>query len=388
MVPIEYIVKVIAAADIPKTASPPNQDTWEKVGITAIALGLAPLLHWRLEQASITIPPMVMAKLAITRKAHARRNADIARQLGQVLAACARQQLDVLVLKGAFLAPKVYPEAALRPMNDIDLLFRPQDLGRVGSLLEQLGYQGKYKAAERGPGITKHLSTYRRPGSEGATPNPYLSTGGDRMIEPHGSLEESWFGLKVDITPGAWERAVPISLHGQPAYRLCMADMVLHLAVHAVFHVIMGTAVFVQLYDIDRLLKSRANELDWPQLLALAEQSGASPFLYAGLYWARNLYQAPVPKAQLVQLAQAAPPRLRSHIQALGAVELFKQTQRPPLVTLGHRLRRGLADRHEAARWAGSWQAKWRVWQTALAFYKTDTAHLFWRLKDKLKAPA
>ena len=68
------------------------------------------------------------------------------------------------------------------------------------------------------------------------------------MVEPHGSLEESWFGLKVDITPGVWERALRIQLHDQPAYRLSNPDMLLHLAVHATFHVIMGSSVFVQLY--------------------------------------------------------------------------------------------------------------------------------------------
>ena len=76
------------------------------------------------------------------------------------------------------------------------------------------------------------------------------------MVEPHGSLEESWFGLKVDVTPGVWARAVPVLVYGQPAYRLSTSDMILHLAVHAAFHVIMGASVFVQLYDIGRVVET------------------------------------------------------------------------------------------------------------------------------------
>jgi hypothetical protein len=51
-------------------------------------------------------------------------------------------------------------------------------------------------------------------------------------------------------------------------------------------------------------------------------------------------------------------------------------------VTLWQRLRRGVEDRRETARWASRPVDKWRVWQTAVSFHKTDTAAL---LKQKLK---
>lgn len=353
----------------------------EDIAVTAVALGLAPLLHWHLSQDEITLPSMAMAKLAVTRKAHAKRNNAISEQLAEILAACAAEEIKVLVLKGAFLAPTVYPDPALRPMNDIDLLFRPEDLARVGPLLESLGYRGKHKNPTQGPGIVKHLSSYRRIGNEGQTPNPYLSTGSDRMVEPHGSLEESWFGLRVDITPGVWDRAISISLHNQPAYRLSVADILLHLAIHATFHVIMGASVFVQLYDIGQVISTWEHQIDWSQVLTLTKRARAEPFVYAGFYWAKRLYKAPLPDELLIQLAQTCPPDLVTYIQSFDAVSLLERTQNPPLVTLRQRLWRGVLDRRETARWADSFMEKWRVWQTAFAFYKTDTAALF---KEKL----
>jgi hypothetical protein len=350
---------------------------WDTITVTAIALGLAPLLHNSLQHAEHTVPPMALAKLAVTRQAHAQRNQAIADQLAELLTACAAHHVDALVLKGALLAPAIYPDPALRPMNDIDLLFRPDDLPRVGPILESLGYCGKHKSADFGPGVTKHLSTYRRAGSEGNTPNPYLSAHADRTIEPHGSLEESWFGLKVDVTPGVWARAVPLTLHGQPAFRLSTADSLLHLAVHAVFHAIMGSSMFVQLYDIRQLLAVWGDEIHWPQLLSFTRTVRAQPFLYAGLYWANRLYRAPVPAEPLIDLLPDIPPGLAAYIHSMSAAALFIRTQHPPLTTLPQRLRRGLLDRRETARWAGSLRAKWRVWQTAAAFYKTDTAKLF-----------
>lgn len=382
---IKYIVPAIAWSPSFEQLRSLHDDDWDSVVVTAIALGLAPLLHWHLSQAEVTVPPLALAKLAVTRQAHTKRNEGIALQLAEILAACHRHQVDTLVLKGALLAPTLYDEAGLRPMNDIDLLFRPSDLTKAGAVLESLGYIGKHKAADEGPGVTKHVSTYRRIGNQGATPNPYLSPAAGRTVEPHGSLEESWFGLKVDMTPGVWERAVPITLHNLPAYRLSTGDLLLHLIVHAVFHVIMGASVFVQLYDIAQVLAKRSDELDWSQFLTLAGRAGAQPLAFAGLYWAKTVYKAPVPDAPLLKLENTCPSNLAGYIKTLDAAGLFKRTQHPPLVSLAQRLRRGLADRRETARWAVSPGAKWQVWRTALAFYKTDTAAV---LRKGLKGPS
>lgn len=381
--PIDAVLAGLSSSSTLAKLQPFTADQVDDMVVTAIALGLAPLWHYRLEQNPIPLPPLAIAKLAVTRQAHARRNQAIAWQLAEILTACAARSIKVLVLKGALLAPLAYPEPALRPMNDIDLLFQANDLARIDPLLRHLGYQGKHKSAGQGPGITKHLSTYRRAGETAATPNPYLSAGGDRMIEPHGSLEESWFGLKVDITPGVWLRAVPLTLHDQPAYRLSTEDMVLHLTVHATFHFIMGSAVFLQLYDLRQVLKTWSDELDWAQVIHLTRRAGAEPFVYAALFWARSLFAAPVPPEPLAQLERVCAPNLVAYIQALDGAAIFARTQQPPLVNLAQRLRRGLQDRRETARWAGSLTGKWRVWQTALAFHKTDTLRL---LQRKLKA--
>jgi hypothetical protein len=158
--------------------------------------------------------------------------------------------------------------------------------------------------------------------------------------------------------------------------------MVLHLAVHATFHVIMGTAVFVQLYDLGRVVETWAEEIDWTHLIKLADAAGALPFLYAALDWAGRLYGISLPDGILPELEARCDPDLVGYIRSLDAAKLLTRTQQPPLVTLWQRLRRGVEDRRETARWASRPVDKWRVWQTAVAFHKTDTAAL---LKQKLK---
>jgi hypothetical protein len=159
--------------------------------------------------------------------------------------------------------------------------------------------------------------------------------------------------------------------------------LLLHLAVHATFHVIMGAAVLVQLYDIGRVISTWLDDLDWAQVQTLARQAQATPFLAAALTWASNLYGAPVPATVRRSLEVRCDPNLVAYIHSLTAEALFQRTQQPPLTSLTQRLRRGLSDRREAARWAASPSERRRIWQTALAAHKTDTVSLL--LGKKLK---
>jgi hypothetical protein len=83
-----------------------------------------------------------------------------------------------------------------------------------------------------------------------------------------------------------------------------------------------------------------------------------------------------VPKEVLLQLAEKTPNRLRQRVEQMDLAYVLRRTQQKPLVTLGDRLRRGVLDRIEIARWAPTLGEKWRVWQTAVQFSRTDTVQM------------
>ena len=246
-----------------------DQLNWDDFAVRAIAFGLAPQIYARFKQWDAKIPPKAMAKLAVTHKMQAQRSEAIYAQLAQLLHATAAANLQPVALKGVHLAACYYPEPAQRPMNDIDLLFTPDELPQAETLLRELGYGGKHKSAETGARVTKHTSTFRRDEAENgsATPNPYLSAGLDRTIEPHSSLEESWFGLKVDITPGIRERVdtAVLTPNAPACHVLNPTDLLHHICLHFSFHLIQGAPSFVQLTDL--LVITQANRADWDTFL-------------------------------------------------------------------------------------------------------------------------
>ncbi len=393
---------------------------WDDLAVRAIVLGLAPQLHRRLTEwgavsaGAVVVPPRPAAKLAVTYQANAKRNEAIYAQLAEVLRVCAENDLRPIALKGVHLAAAVYADPALRPMNDIDLLFTADELPTAEMLLESLGYGGKHKSAELGAGVTKHTGTFQRASSDPSglakrpkglskpTPNPYLSSDSDRMIEPHISLEESWFGLKVDITPGVRERAVETTLGGQPCRVLAQEDLLLHLCVHFCFHLIMGAPSMVQLTDLlavahvwvgqpvgAGLAPAQSGQpqglpLHWPTFVKRAIDSRAAPYALAALTLAHKLLSAPVPDSVFVTLSSATPAPLYRRISTLGLADILKRTQQKPLTSVAQRIRRGLADRAETASWAADWKGRWQVWQTAFNVANTDTGRLL--LGRKLKS--
>lgn len=344
---------------------------WDDLAVTALVLGLAPLLHARLEAWGQPLPsPAAQAKLAFARQQEADRHAARRAQLAEVLP---RLPAEPIVLKGAYLAEAVYPAPGLRPMNDIDLLFRPADLPAVASALAGMGYGMKEKSSAAGPGITKHTSTFKR-GPGAALPNPYLARPAEYMIEPHRSLEESWFGLRCNLTPGMWERSRRFDVAGCSARALSAADNLVHLGTHLAFHLIMGSPSFVQLVDLGVFVERVA--VDWDQVVARARELGAAGYVFAALRLARDALAAPVPAGVESALCQAAPARVRRTARTLSAADVMRRTQQSPLRRLSQRLQRGVADRAEAARWAHSAGEWLRVWWTLADFTRTDTWQL------------
>ncbi len=348
---------------------------WDSLVVTAIVLGLAPQLHRSLEGREQDVPVGVMARLAASREAHALRADQIFEQCGQVINALHDVGVRPVALKGLHTAALFYAEPGFRPMNDLDLLVTDAETARVRTVLQRLGYEERYTSPEFGPGVTKHTSTFRRPAAEPSAPNPFLFTSDDRTIEPHTSLEESWFGLRVDVSAGMAERAVDRQLHGHPCHVLATEDLVLHLCVHLCFHLIMGRPSMLQLTDLLTVV-SRV-EIDWDVMIERAIACDAAPYAHAALLLAVRLLGAPVPSRVVELLSAATPAGLRRQADRLDLRYVMRRTRRPPMRHALSRVRRGFEERAEAARWARDGGERWRVWQTALRVTRTDTMRLW-----------
>src|SRR5512144_1163066 len=107
--------------------------SWHDIIRQLQLLELAPLFFSHLARTSAVahVPAKVLHRLQEAYFLHAARNTIILEDLRAIIRILALQGIDAIVLKGACLAETVYDDIALRPMHDIDILIREEDLSAV-----------------------------------------------------------------------------------------------------------------------------------------------------------------------------------------------------------------------------------------------------------------
>jgi hypothetical protein len=219
---------------------------------------ILPLLH-HLHGADRRVP----GELAVAWKAAYRRSAietmALKAELDAICSQLAAAGHEPIALKGAWLAWHAYPDPALRPTRDIDLLLDPQGVAGAHALLIIQGYRSDTAelSVEDMLRLDKHL--------------PGLTSPRGVRVELHHRLWE------VD---GRMDHSAPAGLPNGPSQRtirqdgirfLSPADTLAHLIIHAVYdhRLDCGPLLFS---DIAWLL--RASQIDWPDFWALARHGG------------------------------------------------------------------------------------------------------------------
>ncbi len=77
------------------------------------------------------------------------RNNMLAQQAHQAISALLESGIDLLIFKGLALGLRHYDKLALRPMGDVDVLIRPDDVQPAETILNQLGWRYRYEAEDK-----------------------------------------------------------------------------------------------------------------------------------------------------------------------------------------------------------------------------------------------
>ena len=195
---------------------------------------LGPLLHWQLERAHahLIIPPDVKAELALSHKNAALRSLMLQREIVLLHQILTKANIPYVALKGSYLAFHAYPQPALRPLRDVDILV-PKDRALEAyqvlldgglSRMSHYSYLGIPKAVME---VSHHLP-------------PVRSASGRVLVELHSRLSDhKKNGLAQadpSDTPEFWDRCIKMPLANQAITFQSPTDLLLHLIEHAVYH--------------------------------------------------------------------------------------------------------------------------------------------------------
>ena len=211
---------------------------------------------------------------------NAANNLSMQRELHQIITALHEREIQVIVLKGAYLADVVYNNPALRQMTDIDLLVKVDYLERTVEVL----------------GVQSYILQ-----------QPYLRSIEPRLIKTDNlSIDVHWnvsmpnlpYSMDADEL---WANAVPVSLAGTTVLGLCAEDLLLHICMHWVYKHQLESGI-QPICDIAATINHYRDTLNWEKLAQRARQWKWDRGVYLAFRLAKELVGAAVPEEILQNL--------------------------------------------------------------------------------------
>jgi len=255
---------------------------WESLADRALRFKVGGLFYREIKSRNFPtelIPVDVRNRLRDAYRNLATMNTSLFFDVLKVLKSLADNQLPVIALKGLSLAKNIYGDIALRPMSDIDLLVKEEDLVRAGRILLTLGYKQYFPAWESLLKTHHHLP-------------PFTNKNGAK-IELHWNIVTPDSPIKVDLD-GLWERACLIKVDNVEVRAFSLEDLFLHLCIHACVHLQTGLDL-IPLCDIAGLIKTSADKIDWQIVIERATRWGGQKCVYLMLLLVRELLGAAPP---------------------------------------------------------------------------------------------
>ncbi len=273
---------------------------WRALGDLAEQHGIAPLAYWHLEQAGWpdSAPLDLRRRLSAGYYQCAASSALILRELNEIISHFQQAGIDIRVLKGSQLAWTIYPEPALRPMSDIDLLVRVEDLVAAEAALAACSYYSSRASVSerlnRQQGYHLHMSK-----DSGVSP----------AVELHWELLAGKADQRQVDAGWFWGRVEGFKLpeDGGQAQGLDPTANLLYLSAHLFLKHQGGSDRLLWLYDIARLLEQRGAEIDWAAALYQAKALGWGEALHAALRLAQGDLGADLPLEVVTELAKNHP---------------------------------------------------------------------------------
>lgn len=230
---------------------------WDNLSKIVYIEALAPLLY-RILRNENWLPENIQKEWNNAYYQNACRNTLLLRELSNVLQSLADVGVDVIVLKGAALAEKVYGDIAVRQMVDLDLLIHPKDLPIVREIVANLGYQ--LAGVEMQSGFNEEFRNEEIHWKRGLV---------DVNLDLHWKLVSPAFYQRTFLTDWFWETAISTKISGSPALILGNEAQIVYLCAHLMLH--HGGNSLLWLHDIAEAIAFSPTSIDWNLIITKAQ---------------------------------------------------------------------------------------------------------------------
>jgi Uncharacterised nucleotidyltransferase len=314
---------------------------WELLLQKAEEEGVAPLIYWTLCRSGelSACPTAVEGRLRAVYFSVRMNNEALLKELENLTFLFDRAEIPVVALKGICFALTIYPEIGLRPMGDLDLLTPASQVADALRIVKESGYMEIVPEAL--PGIDSLLSH-----AVGLQKNAAPFT----MLELHHTLvAEKGFMHAVSVD-WFWTQTEPFQSISPrwPLNSLLMLSptaQVLYASAHIMLQHGSHNTNLRWYYDLDRLVRVYAQDIDWDLLLAQAQTFAWGSAVFAALSKTVEFFGTPVPGSVLDELSKHADRNAQTiaALQTAPASRTLEEWQRWKSLTWTGRVRVAVA---------------------------------------------
>ncbi len=292
---------------------------WEIVLQLARRYDVISLLYYCIKEPCFKeiIPIAILARLKDEYAAICGLNLAYYKELERLSGALAGQRVEVLLLKGAALAQLLYPDIGLRSFGDVDLLIRAEHLGQIDDIMQpDYRLENPLPTASFMKDCYFHL-TYKRKIPPGLS------------FEFHWDIYSAEGLINFDVNR-LWQGAKHIKISKAKVLIPSPENLFLHLCLHFSGHWFLSLK---DLWDVEWMVSSPENIIDWEQIVEVVKASGISTRVYYTLYFANRLLGTQVEPdiwraiAPPVLTRKLFPLILDEHKVLHGEAELRKDTR-------------------------------------------------------------
>lgn len=267
---------------------------WDFIRQQALAHGIAPLLYARYSHTPSPelLPAEIVSSFQEAYQQIHLWNTFLYQQFTHLLNVFQPHRIVPIALKGILLARWVYAAPALRPMHDIDLLLKEDDLETAEQVLRAEGYSD---ILSRAPYLSDwHKAQEQRRFDDLKDEGYHVPA----LFKPVGALTVC-VELHHHLTPLMLTRhaqSEPLEDAEFPLRTLRPEFLLLHLCFHAQKHFLQGKLPRLIWYsDLAECLRMYGARIDWGRFLALCREFEVDDEVTQSLAQAHALIGMPVP---------------------------------------------------------------------------------------------
>ncbi len=266
------------AEAITETASETLSLDWDRFIDYAVEGGVAPMVYVRLLEDQGHIPAEVIRRLHDFYILAAAENMEYLSCAREIFEICRDKDIEIIALRGINFANTLYPDPALRPLSDIDLLVRPEQSDQLTAGLTSLGYWN----------IPGHLHQWTN--AKVIVDVHTDLVGGDRIAARRRAVDINMDAVWASSTLSA-------TVDGQ-LRKLAWEDEVLTCGLHAIKHSCDRILWFV---DMALMIEDRKEE-DWHRLIDRARAFKLEKPTYYAFSYLQNTIGSSIPDYVLESL--------------------------------------------------------------------------------------